>query len=303
MDERYSTFHEFERLLDKENSIVYHEVFQYDLDKLVGILLAVFGTLPLGFIGLELYPIMQNSMIVPIGLIVSCIGVIVFMRGFVLHRQLMRDYRYRGLSRNTISDAIIYIDSQLAMADEFNKDAPHSENIPYSIAEFARRRRQFIILIKSTAGAITWPSEVISLIEADVKNNRKGLPRLFVFLSAIIFVLTLVGYFMETSGEFYLAVLGLIPIYCILMFVYFPLRMYTSDPHMFREDWLPQVQKSESIQLGESLNEVFALLNSEYEYPLRFHLVKEYPQLKYTGRAKTSDTHVRLKEAVLYPRI
>ena len=62
------------------------------------------------------------------------------------------------------------------------------------------------------------------------------------------------------------------------------------------------MKKTDSIELEETLSEIFALLQTEYRYPLRFYLVKDYPQLKYTGRTKTSETLVQLKEAVFYPR-
>jgi len=302
MVEGYADFPEFERLIEEGSSTVYHEVLQYEWDQIIGIFVAIFSLFPLGFSYLKLYPIMQDSIIQSIGLMVSLIGVIIFLRGFVLHHRLLRKYRYQGLSRNIISDAITYIDSQLAISEEFKKGASSQRNIPYSTTKFLTMREQFVIFIKSTAGLISWPSEIINNIELDLNYRRKGLRILFAFLVFFFFILAIASYYLLTSGELYLELLGLIPAFLLLQSAYHELRILQKSPHKFKIDWIAQVKKTDSIELEETLSEIFALLQTEYRYPLRFYLVKDYPQLKYTGRTKTSETLVQLKEAVFYPR-
>jgi hypothetical protein len=63
------------------------------------------------------------------------------------------------------------------------------------------------------------------------------------------------------------------------------------------------IKKSDSIQPEDTVGEILDLFQTEFPTPLRLYVVGDYSQLTYTGRTKTSDTLVRLKEAILYPKL
>ena len=92
-------------------------------------------------------------------------------------------------------------------------------------------------------------------------------------------------------GLFYLFLTSL---YCIFQGAYSYVRIPVLNKTM-------AMNVSKMQKIAETLNEIFILLQRDYSNPLRFYLVREYPQLVYTGRTKTSDALVRLKEAVFYP--
>ena len=69
-----------------------------------------------------------------------------------------------------------------------------------------------------------------------------------------------------------------------------------------QDAWFEDIHFSETQELTDTIDSFLNLLCAEYHYPLRFILNKEYSQLTYTGRTKTTFTLIRLKEAIFYPQ-
>lgn len=297
MAEGQTRFPEFERRLEKEHPVVYHEEIEQRADIPIGICAACLGVL--------LFVLSSFTMDVfqTLGLVVSIVGILLIVRGFALYRLNLRSYTYRGLDRETITGAIEYIDARIAKPEELESPAPYHDKIAIPSFELGSKSAEFAKLVRSTAGLITWPSYFIKGIEEDFQNVRRKLPRIAVFLLTLFFVSALAIYYTLALGGLYLIFPALWTLFCTLQISYQFLRSVFGNVYFPDQDWLDQVLQTESTQLEKSLDEIFNLLQSEFPHPLRFHLVKEYPQLKYTGRTKTGFTLVRLREAVLYPRI
>ncbi len=195
----------------------------------------------------------------------------------------------------------MYLDSGLAQPEELESPSPYHEKQPFTYQELSKMKQGLPRLIKSTAGLITWLSDIINELEAELDYSRKQLAGFIIFVISIFLIPILAVYFMYTSGSDVLLVLAFIPIYLIFQFTFIMPQFLVNSWYMFNIEWLSSVRTSQIYQLEESLNEIFTLLRSEFLHPLRFHLVRDYPLLNYTGRTKTNNALVQLKEAVLYP--
>jgi multisubunit Na+/H+ antiporter MnhG subunit len=294
MVEGYSDFPEFEKLLEKESPSVYHE--EYLLDKRVGI-----GII-LSIIGIIVIIFSSSNLCTYIGLGIILIGFLTATTCIVINRLKQRRYTFQGLSRNLISKAIMFIDLQLSKLKTIESTVPHHENLPYSYLELNSMRESFILFLKSTKGLITWPIEIINPMEDSLRKNRKQLPTFLTTLVVMFFILVLSCYFLLASGFFLLVAVGLILLSCTIPYPFYVPIYMIKRMYLFKDDWITDVSRSDSISLEESLLRIFSLLGSKFPFPLRFHLMGEYQLLEYTGRTKSSSTHVILKEAVLYPR-
>jgi hypothetical protein len=298
MVEGQESFPEFERLLEKEYPSVYQEEWEHEPALFIGLFLIFLSSFPFLFLGIS------SGIIQVLGLLLSFLGTIIFFFGLVSHERKRRKYLFRGLSRKTISEAIMFIDALLARPEDLDSPAPYHDQAPIKSYEVVIRKPAFILLVKSTAGLVTWPSDRIDEITAELREKEKRVPALLVFLTIVISIMLFIAIFwLVASGNPGFLVLVLIPILCLFQLAYYIINPLYRSYFLFKGNWLQQVRTSESISLEESLEETIALLQTDYIYPLRFYLLKEYPVLKYTGRKKTGYTLIRFKEAVLYPAI
>jgi hypothetical protein len=295
MVEGYTQFPEFEKSLEKEALSVYHEEWNQESIMSIGVSFIALGLLP-GF----LTRFSKNDALFT-GLIFSTIGIVIILIPPVMKRTKWSMYSFRGLSRKTISDSIMFLDSKLAQPDELESTAPYHEKEPLTSFQYSKMKLELPKFIKSTTGLITWPSELISEFKMELEDDRHRFPGFIICIVTILLIPLVAMYFMYTSGSDVLLVFAYISLFIILQVTCNIPQILISNLYMFNNEWLSYVRTSQTCQLEESLNEIFTLLHSEFPHPLRFYLVREYPLLKYTGRTKTSNTLVRLKEAVLYP--
>jgi preprotein translocase subunit SecE len=162
-------------------------------------------------------------------------------------------------------------------------------------------RRKFQKLVKSTIGLITWPSKLIDELEREIQEEKKNLRPCLITVFLFFLVMSVITYYANTLGGWLLFTPVLLFI-CSFQIIILYFRDLYNRAHIFRGNWIHQVQKSESIQLEETIDEIFNLLQSEFPYPLRFYFTGEYPKLTYTGRTVTSYAFNPLKEAVFYPQ-
>ncbi|MDH4214270.1 MAG: hypothetical protein OEV85_10145 [Candidatus Thorarchaeota archaeon] len=289
-----SSFPEFERLLEKDARSVYHEDNLIDARFGIGMLLAVIG-LTIILLGSSL------SSFISLGLALITLGLLIMIATIMMNQSKQRKYKFYGLSRSLISEAIMYIDIQISQSKD-SESSVRSDEIPqFSSSEIVSKRDKFLLFLRSTKGLITWPSETINPIEETLRINREKLPSFLTCLIVIFFVLAIATYFLLISGILLVVAIGLILLICTIQYPFTILQFLRKNLHVFKGEWISDVPRSEQIQLEESLNEIFSRLQSEFLYPLRFFVVREYPSLKYTGRMKTSSSLIRLKEAILYP--
>jgi len=296
MAEGHSRFPEFERLLEKKLPSVYHEESFLGFFSAIGILISIIGVFVLLF-GQDIH-----SWVSALGLLIFFFGFLVLIVSILRGLSDRRKYRFQGLSRFLISDAIMYIDSQIVPSGVFESTDSGHDSTAFSNSWLVSKREKFIIFMKATAGLISWPSEIVEPIEHDIKNNQERLPVFITAIIAIFIVLVLPNYFLLMSEVFMLVIIGLfLLICCTIQWPFAAGYIVFRNWFFFRGGWILDVRRSDSIQLEESLTEILSLLQSQFPYPLRFFFIKEYPLLTYTGRIETADVGVRLREAVLYP--
>jgi len=291
-------FYEFERLLDKGNLSVYHEESDYISGLGVGLILLTIGVMIIVILGF-ISGIIQN-----IGLLLILVGFVLSFRGLILNRTEKRKYEFKGLSRTTISEAVMYLDSIIAHTEELESPVPYHGKTALSSYEQSKKLNAFIKFVKRTADVFSWSSDFIIKLEKDTLRQKRRmilLPILAVILSLIIAYGT---YAAMTSG---LPILAISMAYSIPSLLSFSLFCIAESVYAYAR--IPVIHQSAQINTSDlqknedTLKAIFALLRLEYHYPLRFYLVREYPTLKYTGRTKTSFTIIRLKEALLYPTL
>ncbi|TFG27786.1 hypothetical protein EU528_12220 [Candidatus Thorarchaeota archaeon] len=294
----HTQFPEFERRIEKGYPRVYHEEWDQRYDILGGAALVLLGFIPYLWIGFTIDTIQI------LGLIGSFLGVLIVTRGLVEYRKLTKQYSFHGLNRATISNAIMYIDGKIARPEDFESPAPYHDKTPFSDYKASLKNHAFINFLMSTIGLITWPSFVIDEYEQDMRNNKRSFYYTLSAVIVVIFILALVVLYFVVEYNFAILVFAFFPIVCLLQTLYC-LIPHISFLHRYsiNNDWVTQLLKSDTRKLEESMNEILILLQSEYHYPLKFDLVREYPQLTYTGKTTLSYTLVRLKEAVLYPNL
>lgn len=291
------SFSKFERWLEEEHSSVYEEEFLHRSDLPIGALFAFFGFYPWILSNLALGPLQI------IGLATSFLGIMILLRAYVLYRSQLRQYSYRGLSRKTITDAIMFIDSKNVQPEELESPAPYHEKSIDSGYIIGMKEKKFSNFVKSTAGLIVWPSEFINEIKRDLEKKKKRLRFCSISLLVLLLLLMLITYNIFNSGGTILIWIVFIPlVLCTLQSIYYYFQYVFDNSHLLKNNWISDMILSESIQLEETMIEILSRLQAEFQFPLRFHLGHEYPHLVYTGRTKTTYTLVRLKEAVLYPQ-
>lgn len=289
-------FPEFERLLEKESPVVYHEEYHHQIRLFIGPFIAVIGTMPLSLFR------MTWGELQTFGLVVFLLGVILTIRSLVLYRSQIKEYSYNGLSRKTITEAIMFLDTRFVQPEKIVQVVPFLKKMVLSSYKFGRFKREFYKFVESTTGLITWPSRLIDKFEMDIQDAKKGLRPISITFLLVLPVISVVTIYLSRFGGWTLLIAIVPSGYCFFWSIFSFFHYLYDNAPMFRSNWIHQVLKSESIQLEETIDAIFNLLQSEFPYPLRFHLTGEYPQLTYTDRTKTSHTRVSLKEAVLYPQ-
>jgi ABC-type multidrug transport system fused ATPase/permease subunit len=296
MVEGKARFPEFEKYLERGGFSVYHEDSLLDYRSFTGILITIIGVF------FVIFTSPYNSDYVVLAILPSIFGFLLVIVSILMNKSNQHLYRYQGFSRHRISEAIMFIDSQLAQTKKSESTVPYHDNAPFSNYELISKRENFILFLKDTRGLITWPAELIIPIEKSLQNNQKHLSSFIATLVTIFVILVLATYFLLMSGFYWLVVVGvLLLVFCTIECPIASVIYMVKNKHVFKGEWIVDVRRSEFIQLEDSLKEIFSLLSSQFPYPLRFFLVHEYPQLEYTGRMKTTKSNVQLREAVLYP--
>jgi hypothetical protein len=296
MVEGQTHFPEFEKYLERGSLSVYHEDSIFDYRSFIGILILFIGAFFIFFRSPDNYDFLI------LGTLLFSSGFLLLIASILMNRSKQKLYKYQGLSRHRISEAIMFIDARLLQPSVFDSTEPNHENVIFSSQELISKRDSFLLFLKSTEGLVTWPSELIHPIESELQNNQKNLP-LYLAVSVIIFIiLVLTNYFLLMAGNLLIVAMGfLLLISCTIQWPLAVVIITLKNMHVFRSEWILDVRRSDSIGLEESLIEIFSLLGSRFPFPLRFFVVKEYPPLTYTGRMKPSKSKVQLREAVLYP--
>ncbi len=292
----HSRFPKFEKYLARGSLSVYHEDSLFDYRSFIGLLITLVGVFSI----FALHP--DNYDFLVLGTLFSFFGFLILVASLLMNKSKQSQYRYHGLSRNRISDAVTFIDSQIAQSKDSVSTVPYRNNTVLSPSEIITKRESYLLFLKDTRGLITWPADVIIPLENDLQKNRKSLSTFVATLVLIFAILVLSNYFLLMSGTLWVVVVGfLLLISCTIQCPIFSAFFLMKNMHMFKGEWIIDVRRSESIQLEDSLKEIFSLLHSQFPYPLRFYVVHEYPQLMYTGRTKVAKSHFQLREAVLYP--
>ena len=298
MAEGHSRFPEFEKNLARKRLSVYHEDSLFDYRSFFGILVMLVGAFFIFFGNPDNYDFFV------VGTLLFFAGLSILAASLLMNKSKQSLYRYHGLSRHRISDAITFIDSRIAQSKDADSTIPCQKKEVLSPTDFVAKRESYFLFIKDTRGLITWPSEIITPLENDLEKNRKSLSSFVVALIVIFIILVLSTYFLIMSGTLWLVVVGFFLLAsCTIQCPIFSAFFLMKNMYMFKGEWIADVRRSESIQLEDTLKEIFSLLSSQFPYPLRFHVAHEYPQLMYTGRTKANKSHIQLKEAVLYPSI
>jgi len=298
MFEQNDRFPMFEKLLEKRHPTAYHEEIEQRSDLPIGLMLAVFGFLPSLFSNLSL------GLIPIIGLIASFFGILIILRGLVLYRKQLKKYSFQGLTRQSMSDAIMYIDAQLARPEDFKSPAPYHDMTPYSSFKLSVKKTEFTKFLMQTAGLVTWPSKIIDEQVTNRPKKKKAFYNSLILLIAVILILAVIILYTLITWNWLIIPWLFVPAICMLQIMYYIVpHLHYLNRYYNNQEWISLILKSDTVQLEESLEEIFKLLQTEFPYPLCFHLVKEYPLLKYTGRTDLSFTLITLKQAVLYPNL
>ncbi|MFW9770158.1 MAG: hypothetical protein ACFFF9_09110 [Candidatus Thorarchaeota archaeon] len=287
-------FPKFERWLEKEYPSVYEEEFYHRSDLPIGIFLALFGWFPWLLTNFAFGPIQI------LGIAASLLGIILLFRAYVMHRSQLKQYCYNGLNRNTITDAIMFLDSRIVQPDDLESPAPYYEKRVDASYNLGMKERNYLRFIRSTTGLFLWPSSTISEIKSDIHRMKRE-----TFRCSAFFLLTSIILLFWMFSDFTVYVLtgfGIVPLSLIFYTSYYYFQYVIKDMPLLDEKWIQDIHVSDTVHFEDVMNEILSQLHSEFPFPLRFHLAKEYPLLTYTGRTKTTYTLVRLKEAVLYPQ-
>jgi hypothetical protein len=288
-------FPEFEKLLKKGIPSIYHEEVIHIQELFIGMVIASFG-----FILSFLFSHVSN-LVPAIGLLVMIIGIALILNGTLKYVSRRRQYRFQNLSRKTISESIMYLDARAFPSKRLESDVPYDLVLHPSFYNPQKFRKVFRSFAISTRGQITWPSSILDEFRWDAKEAKDGFRPCsvtffgltIIFLVIIVYILSLAGWVLMLTT----VVLG----YCVLQGTYMYLRYLFDNKSLFMDSWIDELVASESVELEESIHQIFNLLQAKFPYPFRFYIRGEYPQLVYTGREVTSPDKIRLKEALLYP--
>ncbi len=215
----------------------------------------------------------------------------------------LKHHSFQKLSEKTITDAITYLEARFAQPEQLVSAVPYHQKKAVSSHKLGTFRREFEKFVISTTGLITWPSSIADEFEMDVRKTRSGIGPCTLALLVILIVAAAATYYLLSLDLLWVCLLVVGPLGLSVIYVY--LIVLFNTIHLFGSgsNWIHHIKKSDSIQLEEAIGEIFDLLKKEFPSPLRFYLIGDYSQLKYTGRTKTSDTLVRWKEAILYPKL
>jgi hypothetical protein len=293
--ERDTRFPKFERWIEKGYPSVYEEEIYHQSELAIGILLFSLGITLLAFSSFT------TTSVEVIGLGVLSLGIFFLVVGITRFRHELRQYCYHGLTRNTISDAIMSLDAHIVTSDEVELLAPYYDKPEPLRYEGVRKRNALIKFIKNTAGLIEWPSDFIIRMKENLKQEEKQIRTCSISFIVILLIPISIIYYLATRDFLLLSVFFVPLAICIVEVSYYYVRTLYDLSYLLRDDWLNDVFTSDSVQLDETMVSILNLLHSEFQWPLRFYLGRQYPQLVYTGRTKTAFHLARLKEAILYP--
>ena len=213
----------------------------------------------------------------------------------------MKHHSFQKLSQSTITEAIMYLDARFAQPEKLVPVAPYNDKRAISGTMLGTYKIEFQKFAISTSGLITWPSALVDELEREVGAARSSVRPITLAVLVISFFMVGATYFLLTHDLFWAVLIGVAPFGLVMLFGYVTILLQTI--HLVGSDRIHDIKKSDSIQIEDTLEEIFDLLQKEFQYPLRFYLTGDYPNLTYTGKTKTSDTLVSLKEAILYPRL
>jgi hypothetical protein len=196
----------------------------------------------------------------------------------------------------------MYLDSRIVQPEKLVSVVPYHEKIAISSNKLETYKGEFQKFVICTPGLITWPSDLVDELEMEVGEARSDVRPCTLAFLVLLIVTSASTYYILTLDSLWvwlIAVvvpLGLLAIYAYIMYLF-------ENIHLFRSSWIHDIKKSDSIQIEDTIGEILDLLQTKFPCPLRFYLTGDYSQLTYTGKTKTSDTLVRLKEAILYPTL
>ena len=205
------------------------------------------------------------------------------------------------LSQNTITDAIMYLDARFAQPEKFVHVAPYDDKRAVSGIKLNSYKKGFQKFALSTSGLITWPSALVDELEKEVGDARSSVRPITLAILVYVGALSVFSYFLIILDQFWALLLGVVPFGLVFLYEFVTLLLQIT--HLLGNNQIHDIKKSDSIQPEDTVGEILDLFQTEFPTPLRLYVVGDYSQLTYTGRTKTSDTLVRLKEAILYPKL
>jgi hypothetical protein len=213
----------------------------------------------------------------------------------------LKQHNFQKLSQSTIADAIMYLEARFAGLEMLVSVVPWHEKMALSSSSIEKYKREFQKLVISTTGLITWPSALINELEKDVGDAQHDVRPCTLAFLALLIAISAITYYILTLESLWVWLIAVPPFGFSLIYVYIMFLFQTT--HLFGFNRIHDIKKSDSIQLEDTIGAIFDLLQTEFSTPLRLYVIGDYSQLIYTGRTKTSDTLVRLKEAILYPKL
>ena len=230
---------------------------------------------------------------VPLAILMIVLGVMIGMYGYTLQKREIEKYSFYDLSRESITKAVEFMDSFNVSEDELESPVPYHEAKPRGGYEMYGLYHGLIEFMREAGKKLSWPTEIEMEIRESIDQEKKHLPK-----DSALYLIIVVP-FMSAGiifGDIQFLILGFLIIMILSGDIY---RTYRD----IEDDWLNEILFSDTQELSDALNSFLNMLCAEYHYPLRFFLNKEYPQLIYTGRTRTTFTLIRLKEAIFYPQI
>ena len=213
----------------------------------------------------------------------------------------VKQHSVQKLSQTTITDAIMYLDARFAQPEKLVCVAPYHDKRAVSGIKLNSYKKGFQKFALSTSGLITWPSALVEELEREVGDARSSVRPITLAVLVLVSVLSVFTYFLITIDLFWAVLLGVAPFGLVVFYGFVTILLRTT--HLLGNNQIHDIKKSDSIQPEDAVGEILDLFQTEFPTPLRLYVVGDYSQLTYTGRTKTSDTLVRLKEAILYPKL
>ena len=213
----------------------------------------------------------------------------------------LKQHSVQKLSQTTITDAIMYLDARFTQPEKLVYVAPYDDKRAVSGIKLNSYKKGFQKFALSTSGLITWPSALVDELESEVGAARSSVRPITLAILVFVSALSVFSYFLITLDLFWAVLLVVAPLGLVFIYGYVTILLRTT--HLLGNNQMHDIKKSDSIQPKDTVGEILDLFQTEFPTPLRLYVVGDYSQLTYTGRTKTSDTLVRLKEAILYPKL